>query len=92
MAHNRAVLMLVESLHGPLLMSLEKARDVAPMHGRRGVDEHRARGRDCRRDEATASHLMARHLSRTAARLAGPGAEAPIPGRVAGGARALGST
>ena len=37
-AHNRAVAMLVASLHGPLLMSLEKARRGRPLHGRRGVE------------------------------------------------------
>ena len=89
-AHNRAVLMLVESLHGPLLMSLEKARDVAPMHGRRGVDEHRALVDAIQaRDADTATSLMATHLARTAARLAGatptdgerPALDAPALGR-----------
>ena len=70
-AHNRAVAMLVESLHGPLLMSLERARDVAPLHGRHGVEEHRelvdavAKG-----NVENATDLMRRHLNRTAERLA----------------------
>ncbi len=72
--HNRAVLMLVESLHGPLLMSLEKARHVAPMHGRHGVEEHRALvDAIAARDAAGASELMATHLQRTAERLASAG-------------------
>lgn len=70
-AHNRAVAMLVESLHGPLLMSLERAREVAPLHGRHGVEEHRelvdaiAKG-----SVKKATDLMRTHLSRTAERLA----------------------
>jgi len=76
-AHNRAVLMLVESLHGPMLMSLESARAIAPMHGRRGVDEHRAVvDAIAVGDEATATRVMDKHLRRTAKRLAGP---APVP-------------
>ncbi|SEK92603.1 DNA-binding transcriptional regulator, FadR family [Blastococcus sp. DSM 46786] len=69
--HNRAVAMLVESLHDPLLQSLERAREAAPLHGRQGVEEHRAlidavAGRDV--DAATT--LMRTHLSRTAERVA----------------------
>ncbi len=76
-AHNRAVTMLVESLHGPLIMSLERARRAAPLHGRKGVKEHRAlvdaiAARDI--DKATA--LMRVHLQRTAERLAEVDAEA----------------
>ncbi len=72
--HNRAVLMLVESLHGPLVMSLEKARHVVPVHGRRGVEEHRALvDAIARRDAAQASELMRTHLQRTAERLASAG-------------------
>jgi GntR family transcriptional repressor for pyruvate dehydrogenase complex len=69
-AHNRAVAMLVESLHGPLIMSLERAREVAPMHGRHGVEEHRqlvdaiAKG-----SVKKATELMRTHLNRTAERL-----------------------
>jgi GntR family transcriptional repressor for pyruvate dehydrogenase complex len=70
-AHNRAVAMLVESLHGPLLMSLERARQAAPLHGRRGVDEHRALvDAIASRDAAKATALMGMHLERTADRLA----------------------
>jgi DNA-binding FadR family transcriptional regulator len=69
-AHNRAVAMLVESLHGPLVLSLERAREVAPLHGRRGVEEHRALvDAIAARDAAAADALMRTHLARTAERL-----------------------
>lgn len=77
-AHNRAVLMLVESLHGPLLMSLERARQAAPLHGRKGVEEHRllvdaiAAG-----DAGRATKLMRTHLDRTAERLSAVDQAAP---------------
>lgn len=70
-AHNRAITMLVESLHGPLLMSLERAREVAPLHGRRGVEEHHALvDAIVARDVQKATQLMSTHLARTAERLA----------------------
>lgn len=69
-AHNRAVSMLVESLRGPLLMSLERAREAAPSHGRRGVDEHRQlTAAIADRDAVHATELMTAHLTRTADRL-----------------------
>ncbi len=69
--HNRAIAMLVESLHGPLLMSLERAREVAPLHGRRGVEEHRALvDAIAERSVRRATQLMRTHLGRTADRLA----------------------
>lgn len=69
-AHNRAVAMLVESLHGPLLMSLERARQAAPLHGRRGVKEHRALvDAIAKKSVRTATELMSTHLNRTAERL-----------------------
>ena len=70
-AHNRAVTMLVESLHGPLVMSLERAREAAPLHGRLGVAEHRALvGAVAGRDSRRAGQVMTTHLERTAQRLA----------------------
>jgi GntR family transcriptional repressor for pyruvate dehydrogenase complex len=70
-AHNRAVAMLVESLHGPLIMSLERAREAAPLHGRGGVEEHRALVDAIgERSVRKATELMSTHLSRTAERLA----------------------
>jgi GntR family transcriptional regulator, transcriptional repressor for pyruvate dehydrogenase complex len=71
-AHNRAVAMLVAALHGPLLMALEKARQVAPPRGRRGVEEHRALvDAIADRDMARATTLMSTHLERTADHVAG---------------------
>jgi GntR family transcriptional repressor for pyruvate dehydrogenase complex len=65
--HNGAIAMLVESLHDPLIMSLERAREAAPLHGRRGVREHRALvDAIAERDVARAIELMRTHLERTA--------------------------
>lgn len=69
-AHNRAITMLVESLHRPLVLSLERAREHAPLHGRHGVEEHRALvDAIARRSARKASDLMRTHLQRTADRL-----------------------
>jgi GntR family transcriptional repressor for pyruvate dehydrogenase complex len=69
-AHNRAVAMLVESLQEPLIRSLEQAREAAPAHGRRGVEEHRALvDAIAARDVAAATELMRTHLRRTADRV-----------------------
>lgn len=77
-AHNRAVAMLVESLHGPLLESLEVARRAVPTHGRHGVEEHRALvDAIAARDADTATALMSTHLGRTARRLADGAADDP---------------
>jgi GntR family transcriptional repressor for pyruvate dehydrogenase complex len=66
-SHNRAVRMLVESLHEPLLMSLKRAREVAPLHGRRGVQEHRNLvDAIAARDVDRAHRVMKAHLERTA--------------------------
>ncbi|NEK85949.1 FadR family transcriptional regulator [Blastococcus saxobsidens] len=70
--HNRAVAMLVESLHDPLVHSLEQAREVAPLHGRQGVEEHRALVEAiAARDVGAATDLMRTHLLRTAERVSG---------------------
>lgn len=68
--HNTAIELIVNSLQGPLLMSLVRAKNVAPLMGHQGAEEHRElidaiRRRDC--DEAHG--LMERHLRRTAERL-----------------------
>lgn len=77
-AHNRAVSMLVESLHGPLVMSLERARQAAPMHGRRGVEEHRALvDAIAKHSVRRATQLMSEHLARTASLLGSPNEPAP---------------
>ena len=81
-AHNRAIAMLVESLHGPLLHSLERAREAAPLHGRRGVEEHRLLvDAIADRDAARATEIMGAHLSRTAERLAESDTAAARPAR-----------
>jgi GntR family transcriptional repressor for pyruvate dehydrogenase complex len=60
----------VDSFQDALLMSLERAKEVAPDMGRKGVAEHRgvvkaiAAG-DC----SKAQEIMTAHLGRTAERL-----------------------
>jgi DNA-binding FadR family transcriptional regulator len=66
-AHNRAVAMFVDSLHDPLLRSLERTRAAAPSHGAHDVGEHRALTEAITaRDVEQATELMGRHLNRTA--------------------------
>jgi GntR family transcriptional regulator, transcriptional repressor for pyruvate dehydrogenase complex len=68
--HNAAIEMLVQSFHGPLLMSLQVAQDEAPAMGRRGTEEHRAFVEAVERSDVTAATaVMSEHLSRTAERL-----------------------
>src|SRR6266545_635669 len=69
-AHNGAIELLLPSLQGPLLKSLEEAQQVAPEMGRRGTQEHLAfveAVRDRKVDEAV--EIMRAHLERTAARV-----------------------
>jgi GntR family transcriptional regulator, transcriptional repressor for pyruvate dehydrogenase complex len=69
-AHNGAIELLLPSLQGPLLMSLEEAQQVAPEMGRKGTQEHLAfveAVRDRKVDEAI--EIMRAHLERTAARV-----------------------
>lgn len=69
--HNTAIEMLVQSFHGPLLMSLQEAQIVAPLMGQRGSKEHRDIVTAIeRRDVAAASAIMRTHLQRTAKRVA----------------------
>src|ERR1700760_1338221 len=68
--HNPAVVMLVESFRGPILMSLQQAHEAAPEMGGLGTREHEqfiAAVR--RRDAGTASKIMREHRERTAHRL-----------------------
>jgi GntR family transcriptional regulator, transcriptional repressor for pyruvate dehydrogenase complex len=68
--HNPALEMLVESFSGPILMSLQQAKDVAPEMGDLGTTEHEqfiAAVR--RRDVEDASRIMREHLTRTAHRV-----------------------
>jgi GntR family transcriptional regulator, transcriptional repressor for pyruvate dehydrogenase complex len=68
---NRAVEMLMQSFHGPLLMSLREAGTAAPLLGQRGVHEHRDFVEAvAARDAGRATEIMHRHLARTARRLA----------------------
>ena len=70
--HNPAVEMLVQSFHGPLLMSLLTARDVEPLMGHRGAVEHSAFiDAIAARDVERARSIMAGHLQRTADRVGG---------------------
>lgn len=51
-------------------MSLERAREAAPSHGGRGVDEHQQRTAAITdRNAVHATDLMTIHLTRTAERL-----------------------
>jgi DNA-binding GntR family transcriptional regulator len=66
-AHNPAIVMLMRSFRGPVLMSLREAHH----EGRQGVDEHRAFVDAVRaRDAARAQRIMSDHLERTAQRVA----------------------
>jgi GntR family transcriptional repressor for pyruvate dehydrogenase complex len=63
--HNPAIEMLVHSFLGPMLTSLEEARSVAPVMGRRGTKQHREIAMAVRaRDLEKATHIMRAHLRR----------------------------
>lgn len=65
-AHNRALDLLVASFQGPLRVSLEAAKSVAPTMGRRGTKEHRLLIAAVRAgDVAEARAIMSTHLGRT---------------------------
>lgn len=68
--HNSAIEMLVQSFHGPLLMSLLEAKTIAPLMGRTGSKEH-AEFVDAiaRRDVDAATSIMRTHINRTARRV-----------------------
>ncbi|MGH3662132.1 MAG: FadR/GntR family transcriptional regulator [Micromonosporaceae bacterium] len=69
--HNTAIEMLVQSFHGPLLMSLQEAQVAAPIMGKRGSEEHGELVDALeRRDTDRALHIMRTHLQRTADRVA----------------------
>jgi GntR family transcriptional repressor for pyruvate dehydrogenase complex len=68
--HNTAIEMIVNSFHGPLLMSLLRAKSVAPEMGGRGVEEHKELVEAIsKRDLKRAHWIMSQHLARTAERL-----------------------
>jgi GntR family transcriptional regulator, transcriptional repressor for pyruvate dehydrogenase complex len=67
-AHNPAIESLVQSFHGPMLLSLRQARDVEPAMGRKGTEEHAALVDAIeKRDVEAAIQVMTTHLGRTAA-------------------------
>ncbi len=69
--HNPAVEMLVQSFHGPLLMSLQQARVAAPLMGHLGAQEHFQFVEAVeRRDVERAVAIMTTHVQRTATRVA----------------------
>jgi GntR family transcriptional repressor for pyruvate dehydrogenase complex len=68
--HNPAVVMLVASFRGPILMSLQQAREAAPEMGGLGTQEHERFTEAVRkRDPGAATRIMRAHLERTAHRL-----------------------
>jgi GntR family transcriptional regulator, transcriptional repressor for pyruvate dehydrogenase complex len=70
--HNRAVAMLVESIRGSILHSMQQAREVAPEMGLLGTEEHaRFVSAVRRRDPEAATQIMRGHLERTAHRVLG---------------------
>lgn len=72
--HNPAIEMLVQSFHGPLLMSLMEAQVVAPLMGHRGSEEHAAFiDAIADRDTERALSIMREHLQRTADRVSHSG-------------------
>jgi GntR family transcriptional repressor for pyruvate dehydrogenase complex len=74
--HNKALEMLVQSFHGPLLMSMRDAQVAAPLMGHRGTTEHRDFVEALAdRDTARAEEIMRTHLQRTARRVARVSAE-----------------
>jgi DNA-binding GntR family transcriptional regulator len=61
----------VQSFREPILMSLARAREAAPLMGEVGIREHRAIVEAVRdRDSERAVQIMSEHLSRTLARVA----------------------
>jgi len=68
--HNPAIEMLVQSFHGPLLMSLKEAHNAEPLMGHRGAREHLDFVHAVRRrDIIEAENIMRTHVERTAGRV-----------------------
>ncbi|GHG98806.1 FadR/GntR family transcriptional regulator [Streptomyces lanatus] len=68
--HNAAIEMLVQSFHGPLLMSLREAQSVEPKMGQYGSKEHRKFvDAIAARDAEAATKIMRTHVGRTASRV-----------------------
>lgn len=69
--HNPAIGMIIDSFQGPLLMSLQRAKEHAPQMGHEGTQEHWELVRAIEaRDVDRAETIMREHLTRTATRLA----------------------
>lgn len=69
--HNQAIEMLMQSFHGPLLMSLRQAQTVVPGLEQLGVVEHRQLVvAIAARDLTAATALLRRHLDRSGQALA----------------------
>ncbi len=70
-SHNSAIEMLMQSFHGPLLMSLRQAQTVVPGLEQVGAEEHRRLvGAVAARDPQGAREVLRAHLDRSAAALA----------------------
>jgi GntR family transcriptional regulator, transcriptional repressor for pyruvate dehydrogenase complex len=68
--HNPAIVMLIESFRGPILMSLQEAKEAAPEMGGVGTKEHERFIEAVRaRDADLATRIMREHLERTAHRV-----------------------
>lgn len=68
--HNAAIEMLIQSFHGPLLMSLQEAHEAAPIMGRVGTDEHEQLVHAIRdRNLKAAQKVMQTHLGHTSHQL-----------------------
>jgi GntR family transcriptional repressor for pyruvate dehydrogenase complex len=68
--HNPAIVMLIESFRGPILMSLQEAKEAAPEMGGVGTKEHERFIDAVRaRDVDAATRIMREHLERTAHRV-----------------------
>jgi GntR family transcriptional regulator, transcriptional repressor for pyruvate dehydrogenase complex len=68
--HNPAIVMLIESFRGPILMSLQEAKEAAPEMGAVGTKEHERFIEAVRaRDVDSATRIMREHLERTAHRV-----------------------
>jgi GntR family transcriptional regulator, transcriptional repressor for pyruvate dehydrogenase complex len=79
--HNAAIEMLVQSFHGSLVSSLQRARFADRSLPARGWREHRLLvDAIAARDAPTATRIMSTHLARTAARLGGASDTRPAAG------------
>lgn len=68
--HNTAIELIVSSFQGPILWSLERAKDADPRMGELGAREHMEVVEAIRRRDIDEAHaVMTKHLGRTAARL-----------------------